>query len=537
MNPPDMVAGNPLIDRLACGLVHSLWEGLLIAVALALLLPCLRGRPSARYAAGWLALVLMACSVPLTAWLVPEPSGSRTTAPPVATLTPARTTLVAGDAPRPDPGETDRQAAPTSLRPTAPAALPPPADIPRADPIPAERGRFPLMFDLGRMVRPAAPWVVGAWLVGIVLLSLWRVGGWLYLRRLCHRGTVPASEDVRAILDRLRDRLGIRCAVRLLESAWVRVPAVVGWIRPVVLLPIGLLAGMAPQQVELILAHELAHIRRRDFLANLIQTAIETALFYHPAVWWISRTIRNEREACCDDLVVATTGERLLYARALTRLAELYVESRGAGLRHLPVAADGGDLLLRVRWIMGRPGAAPRWTQPRLVGSIAVLGMVAVLTAYVAVAVEPPPPAPLQTCRRPTRPRRERARGPRHHRGPAGRRGHRRRAEHRDPRPLRSPHETDPDLSPMGQSRQGGLPRARADAVRPRGARIHYPPAPDAGPQARRDGQPRGPAGLRVPGGGRNGGGALPMVVHHGRAEAGRGRAGASGGFRQPGDR
>jgi Bacterial Ig-like domain len=111
-------------------------------------------------------------------------------------------------------------------------------------------------------------------------------------------------------------------------------------------------------------------------------------------VWWVSRTVRIEREACCDDLVVATTGERILYARTLTRLAELCIESRGARLRQLPVAADGGDLLSRVRRIVGLPGAEPRWTQPRLVGSIAALAMVAVLTGYVAVAVEPPAPAP-----------------------------------------------------------------------------------------------------------------------------------------------
>src|SRR6185437_10408116 len=85
---------------------------------------------------------------------------------------------------------------------------------------------------------------------------------------------------------------GLRCAVRLLESAAVRVPAVVGWLRPAILLPVGLLGGIAPEQLELILAHELAHIRRRDFLANLLQTAIETGLFYHPAVWWVSRTVR-----------------------------------------------------------------------------------------------------------------------------------------------------------------------------------------------------------------------------------------------------
>jgi hypothetical protein len=147
MNPLEVIAEDPLVYRIACGLVHSLWEGLLIAVALALLLPALRGRPSARYAAGWLALVLMACSVPLTAWLVPAPSGSRTIAPaPVST--PGPTTLVAGDAPPPDRGQTNQQSTPTSLRPMAPVVLPPMAEIPTAETIPPARGRSRLTFDL-----------------------------------------------------------------------------------------------------------------------------------------------------------------------------------------------------------------------------------------------------------------------------------------------------------------------------------------------------------------------------------------------------
>jgi beta-lactamase regulating signal transducer with metallopeptidase domain len=245
------------------------------------------------------------------------------------------------------------------------------------------------MVDLRRFIQPAAPWIVGAWVIGAVLLSLWRLGGWLYLHRLSHRGISPAPESVQAALDRLHRRLGVHRAVRLLESAYVHVPAVVGWLRPVILLPIGLVAGITPDQLELILAHELAHIRRRDFLANLIQTAIETCLFYHPAVWWVSRMIRIEREACCDDLVVATTGERLSYARALVRLAEVCIEPRGARLERLPVAADGGDLLSRIRRIVGITDGDHQWTLPRLAGSIAVLGIMAVLAGYMAVAVEP----------------------------------------------------------------------------------------------------------------------------------------------------
>src|SRR6185312_16037471 len=199
----------------------------------------------------------------------------------------------------------------------------------------------PSTLDLRVFIRPSAPWIVGAWAVGAALLAVWRLGGWVYLHRLTRCASV-APDALQAALDRLHDRLGLRCAVRLRESAAVSVPAVVGWVRPAILLPVGLLGGIAPEQLELILAHELAHIRRRDFLANLLQTAIETALFYHPAVWWVSRTVRVEREACCDDLVVAATGEPLPYARALARLAELCLETGAARPMHLPVSADGG---------------------------------------------------------------------------------------------------------------------------------------------------------------------------------------------------
>ena len=194
-----------------------------------------------------------------------------------------------------------------------------------------------------------------AWLAGAVLLSLWRLGGWLYLRRLCRRETRPAPPEAHALLDRLLDRLKIHSAVGLRESAWVDVPAVVGWLTPVILLPIGLAAGIAPAHLEMLLLHELAHVRRHDFLANLVQTAIETLLFYHPAVWWVSRTIRLEREACCDDLVVAAAGDRLLYAKVLTLIAQLRAESPPNRFARVPIAADGGHLLPRIQRILGLP--------------------------------------------------------------------------------------------------------------------------------------------------------------------------------------
>ncbi len=129
-----------------------------------------------------------------------------------------------------------------------------------------------------------------------------------------------------------------------------------GWIRPALLLPAATLAGLTPQQLEAVLAHELAHILRYDYVVNMLQTVVETLLFYHPAVWWASGRMRQERELCCDDLAVSACGDALCYARALTRLERLRVGAPAhAGLA---LGSTGGSLLYRIRRIMGEVSGA-----------------------------------------------------------------------------------------------------------------------------------------------------------------------------------
>ena len=161
------------------------------------------------------------------------------------------------------------------------------------------------------------------------------------------------------IAARLSRRLHIARPVRLLRSTLVDVPTVIGWLKPVILLPATALSGLNPHQLEAILAHELAHIRRHDYLVNLLQTVVETLLFYHPAVWWLSRRIRAERENCCDDLAVSLCGDPVTYARALADLEGLRNPTR-----RFVMAADGGSLVQRVRRLLGAPshaGRAPGW--------------------------------------------------------------------------------------------------------------------------------------------------------------------------------
>ena len=159
------------------------------------------------------------------------------------------------------------------------------------------------------------------------------------------RGAAAWQERLAALSAAVR----LSAPVVLLESCRVDVPLVVGWFRPVILIPLGLLAGMPPEHVEAILLHELAHIRRRDYLVNLLQAVAENLLFYHPAVWWISGVIRAERENCCDDLVVAVRGNAYDYAVALTSLEE----NRWTGEPAL--AATGGNLMKRIHRLLDNP--------------------------------------------------------------------------------------------------------------------------------------------------------------------------------------
>jgi hypothetical protein len=161
--------------------------------------------------------------------------------------------------------------------------------------------------------------------------------------------------------------------VQVVQSAAVHVPLVVGWLRPVVMLPASALTGLSPAQLESIIAHELAHVRRHDYLVNALQSVAEVLLYYHPACWWISHRIRVEREHCCDDMAVALCGDGVTYASAL---ADLETHRRQAAFA---LAATDGPLLQRVRRVIAPASAAQRpagWA-----GSLAPIALMIVLMA------------------------------------------------------------------------------------------------------------------------------------------------------------
>jgi beta-lactamase regulating signal transducer with metallopeptidase domain len=317
----------PLTTAVGWALVHFLWQGALLAAGFAAGLALMKRRSaSARYALGVATLAVLVALPVVTAFRSYEPAAKSAPSPALP--------RVAGEG---APALPSQEAASVGFR---------------------------------EIVRPWMPSLLGVWLVGVALLTVWHLGGWMRVRRLTRRATRPVEERWELAVVRLRRRLGIGHAVSLLESAAVPVPAVVGWLRPVILVPASALAGLTPDQLEAILAHELAHVRRHDYLVNLLQSVVETLLFYHPAVWWVSRQVRQERESCCDDLAVAVCGDRLGYARALAAL-------EGLRTPRLALGADGGSLLRRIQRLAGVPetgGAPVAWIAGALVLALSLAG-------------------------------------------------------------------------------------------------------------------------------------------------------------------
>src|SRR5450755_5104258 len=193
----------------------------------------------------------------------------------------------------------------------------------------------------------ALPWLVEAWLLGVAFFSLRSAGGFLLLERERRRQSSVVSERVLEICSTLQDRIGLNRAIDFCECKWLQAPAVIGWFRPVVFLPVTALTGLSEEQLEAVIAHELAHIQRFDPFVNVFQVCVETLLFYHPAIWWLNKRIRAEREHCCDDVAVTLCGNAVEYARALT----LMEEWRSAPV--FAMAANRGPLTERIVRVLG----------------------------------------------------------------------------------------------------------------------------------------------------------------------------------------
>ena len=199
-------------------------------------------------------------------------------------------------------------------------------------------------------VADVLPWFTPFWIIGVILFQVRGVVSWIAARRIRRRGTCSAPDHWQTRLLALCEAMRVSKPAALLESCLTDLPVVIGYLRPAILVPVGMLGGMAPNQIEAILLHELAHIRRWDYAINLMQMMVESFLFYHPAIWWISGVIRAERENCCDDLVVASSVDVHQYAAALTTLEENRWAAEKAAL-----AATGGNLVKRIRRLLSQP--------------------------------------------------------------------------------------------------------------------------------------------------------------------------------------
>ncbi|MEO0898153.1 MAG: M56 family metallopeptidase [Bacteroidota bacterium] len=195
------------------------------------------------------------------------------------------------------------------------------------------------------------PWIVSLWIIGASLFSVRLMGGFLFLFRLSNRGILTIPEDWQAKFEQLKGQMKIDKPVLWIGSDQIEEPLTIFHLKPLILFPVGLLSGLTPSQVEAILIHELAHIRRADFLVNIIQSIIEVILFYHPAVWWISGRIRQERENCCDDYVMSCGMDPFSYAEALTHVQTFYQSSKP--LLSMSALGKKGQFTARIKRLFG----------------------------------------------------------------------------------------------------------------------------------------------------------------------------------------
>lgn len=194
----------------------------------------------------------------------------------------------------------------------------------------------------------ALPWIVSIWMAGVAILSLRMAGGFLVLRKYRRKSRSAEGETVTRFRN-LCTKIGIKTKkICLLISQHIESPVMIGWLKPVIIVPASTLAGLSSHELDMILIHELAHVMRRDWLVNILQNIVETILFYHPAVWWVSHRIRAEREYCCDDMAAEFGGGTLPYAKALARLEEL--RSTPA----LSIGAAGNSLFTRISRLFGK---------------------------------------------------------------------------------------------------------------------------------------------------------------------------------------
>lgn len=243
---------------------------------------------------------------------------------------------------------------------------------------------LPITFKIQMWLTAHLHELVICWLIGSGILLLRFAGGWIFTERLRINAKIVMDKEWRARFGVIIAKMNISKAVEFRETTKVLTPMVIGTFSPVVLIPIGLLSGFSTAQVEAILAHELAHIRRNDYLINMLQSFVEVIFFFHPAIWWLSEKVRAEREHCCDDIALAVCGDKMSLAHALVKVAEWQATP---GLA-MAFASKKPLLLHRVQRVLGL-NPKPVRTFSSLPAMIFAIGLVIGISAYaVAQKVE-----------------------------------------------------------------------------------------------------------------------------------------------------
>lgn len=357
------IFAGPVWQNLVFALIHTLWQGALLALLVHFALGRIAaGRHNARYAfamggqLGVLLAGLVTWAVLNTADGVGQPlSGS---GPPVSAKTQQNAPAV-----HPILPVSNATSAPAEAAPAATAAY-----------------------------QSWVPWAAAAWLAGVAIMLLRTILSVVAAQRL-GRGAPMVDERILAAVEQLRGQLQIGRRIKVVANEFCHGPAVLGVFWPTLVLPMSLLTGLSPDSVRAILAHELAHVRRHDYLLNLVQMVVESLVFFNPAVWWIGRQIRAEREACCDAVAVAITGEPIGYTRTLADLLERMPSGAAPAMAW---AGSGGEkpVLDRVRRVL-LPGYQPEvpisWSGLGglvILGPLVLAGLWQGTTAAVALAAE-----------------------------------------------------------------------------------------------------------------------------------------------------
>lgn len=289
MNTIDLLA-HPILQALGWGVLHFLWQGALLALMLKGMFWLFRFSPSARYLLSWSTLLVMLAIF-------------------ISTTVLSYQYIHVHDEPRLIHAPVDDEIVRLPLTSVSTEG----SAVPLLD----NHSETPLLVLFQQSLAASIVWLAVGWALGFFVLLLKLIGGWAYLQYLI-RTSVMASDHWQCYTHDLAHRLGMATRVVVRESNRVRSVFTANWLRPVILMPAGLLTGLRPDHLEAVLLHELAHIRRYDYVFNLIQSLIEAVLYFHPAVWWVSHQARIAREHRCDDIAVAACGNSLTYAKALT---------------------------------------------------------------------------------------------------------------------------------------------------------------------------------------------------------------------------